>query len=236
MSKILIFIPTYNEITNIGDLLRKLRKLYPEIDILVVDDNSIDGTVEYLKNISDIKIKYKIREKKYGIGSAHKYGINYAYNNNYEQLITMDADGTHEPENIDILINLINKFDIINTNRFLKKDSLIDWPISRKIFTYTRFYLNKYLLGVNLDSSGAFRCYNLRNMKKDDFSLVSGDSYSFFWESLFIFQEKGYKIHEIPINLPYRKNGASKITIKDILTSFFLIFYFFIKRFTGNYK
>jgi dolichol-phosphate mannosyltransferase len=236
MKKNLIFIPTYNEINNIDGLLDKIRNLYPEIDILVIDDNSSDGTVEFLKNISDEKIKYKIREKKYGIGSAHKDGINYAYENNYNVLITMDADGTHEPENIRIFLSLIEKYDIINTNRFLKKDSLSDWPLSRKIFTYTRFYLNKYLLNVNLDSSGAFRCYNLDNIKKDHFHLITGLSYSFFWESLFIFKEKDYKIFEIPINLPFRKNGSSKITMKDIIGSFFLILYFFLKRCVGNYK
>ena len=236
MKKNLIFIPTYNEISNIDDLLIKIRKLYPDIDILVVDDNSTDGTVEFLKNISDKKIKHTIREKKYGIGSAHKHGVNYAYDNNYDLLITMDADGTHEPENIKNFLNLIEKYDIINTNRFLKKNSLSDWPLTRKIFTYTRFYLNKFLLNVDLDSSGAFRCYNLNNIQRGHFNLVTGSSYSFFWESLFIFKEKNYKIFEIPINLPYRKNGSSKITIKDIVGSFFLIFYFFIKRCMGNYK
>lgn len=236
MKKSLIFIPTYNEINNIDSLLDKIRKLYPQIDILVIDDNSSDGTVEFLKNISDKKIKYKIREKKYGIGSAHKDGINYAYENNYNILITMDADGTHEPENIRVFLTLIKKYDIINTNRFLKKNSLSDWPLSRKIFTYTRFYLNKYLLNVNLDSSGAFRCYNLDNIKKNHFNLITGLSYSFFWESLFIFKEKNYKIFEIPINLPYRKNGSSKITMKDIIGSFLLILYFFFKRCMGNYK
>lgn len=236
MKKKLIFIPTYNEVNNIDNLLGKIRKLYPEIDILIVDDNSSDGTVEFLKNLSDKKIKYKIREKKYGIGSAHKDGINYAYKNGYNILITMDADGTHEPENIKIFLNLIEKYDIINTNRFLKKDSLNDWPLSRKIFTYTRFYLNKMLLNVSLDSSGAFRCYNLDNINKYHFNLVKGLSYSFFWESLFVFKEKNYKIFEIPISLPYRKNGSSKITIKDIVGSFFLIFYIFFKRCTRSYK
>lgn len=236
MKKSLIFIPTYNEISNIGNLLSKIRNLYSTIDIFVVDDNSTDGTVKFLKNIRDEKIKYDIRKKKYGIGSAHKHGINYAYNKGYDYLITMDADGTHEPENIKFFLGLIKKYDIINTNRFLKKDSLIDWPLSRKVFTYTRFYLNKYLLGVNLDSSGAFRCYNLKKINKSHLDLVTGSSYSFFWESLFILKEKSYTVYEIPINLPYRKNGSSKITIKDIVGSLFLIFYFFIKRCLGRFK
>ena len=236
MKKNLIFIPTYNEINNIEDLLKKIRELYPQMDILIVDDNSTDGTVSFLKKISDKKIKYIIREKKYGIGSAHKDGIKYAYQNYYDFLITMDADGTHEPENIKTFVSLMENFDIVNTNRFLKKDALIDWPIIRRIFTYIRYYLNKFLLGVNLDSSGAFRCYNLKNINKEHFYLATGNSYSFFWESLFIFKEKNYKIFEIPINLPYRKNGSSKITIKDIISSFFLIFLFFIKRCLGLYK
>ena len=82
-------------------MLDKIRKLYPQIDILVVDDNSSDGTVDFLKNISDKKIKYIIREKKFGIGSAHKDGINYAYENNYNILIQW-MQMAHEPENISI--------------------------------------------------------------------------------------------------------------------------------------
>ena len=126
MSKNLVSVvmSAFNSETTIEkSLLSLLNQTYSEIEILVIDDNSSDGTVEFLKNISDEKIKYKIREKKYGIGSAHKDGINYAYENNYNVLITMDADGTHEPENIRIFLSLIEKYDIINTNRFLKKDS-----------------------------------------------------------------------------------------------------------------
>ncbi len=236
MKYCLIFIPTYNEINNIDNILKKIRNLYPDIDILVIDDNSSDGTVSFLKSLSDKKISHIIRKKKDGIGSAHKDGINYAYNHEYNFLITMDADGTHEPESIETFIKLMDQFDIVNTNRFIKKNSLIDWPLTRKIFTYTRYYLNKILLGVSLDSSGAFRSYNLKKIKKEHLIMASGNSYSFFWESLFILKEKQYKIFEIPINLPYRKNGSSKIKLNDIILSFILIIVFFFKRILKIYR
>ena len=100
MKKTLIIIPTYNEIENIPDLIKNINILEPESDILVVDDNSKDGTGNFVKSIKSNKVFLMSRPSKMGIGSAHKDGIRYAYKNNYELAITMDADGTHDPKYI----------------------------------------------------------------------------------------------------------------------------------------
>ena len=236
MKKTLIIIPTYNEIENIPDLIKNINILEPESDILVVDDNSKDGTGNFVKSIKSNKVFLMSRPSKMGIGSAHKDGIRYAYKNNYELVITMDADGTHDPKYINEMVKFYEQYDLINTNRFQNPKSLDDWPISRIIFTKIRFFLNLILLNVSYDSSGAFRCYNLKKIDPDHLFISKSDSYSFFWESMFILKEKNYKIYEIPILLPYRKNGDSKITILDIVNSFFLIWIFFIKRIIGFYK
>ena len=135
MKKTLIIIPTYNEIENIPGLIDDIKKLEPESDILIVDDNSEDGTGEFVKNVNSNKIFLISRPKKLGIGSAHKDGIRYAYANSYEIVITMDADGTHDPKYINHMKQYYEKYDLINTNRFLNPKSLDDWPISRIIFT-----------------------------------------------------------------------------------------------------
>ncbi len=236
MKKTLIIIPTYNEIENIPDLIKNINKLEPNSDILIVDDNSQDGTGDFVKKINNNKIFLISRPRKMGIGSAHKDGIKYAYENNYDFVITMDADGTHDPKYINEIKKFNNEYDLINTNRFLNSKSLDDWPISRIIFTKIRFFLNLILLNVSYDSSGAFRCYNLKKINQDHILMSQSNSYSFFWESMFILKEKKYKIYEIPILLPYRKNGDSKITILDIVNSFFLIWVFFIKRIMRFYK
>ena len=236
MRKTLIIIPTYNEIENIPSLLDNIIKLEPSSDILIVDDNSEDGTGNYVKKIDNNKIFLITRPGKMGIGSAHKDGLKYAYDRNYEIVITMDADGTHDPKYISEMKKDCDKYDLINTNRFLNSKSLDDWPLSRIIFTKVRFFLNLFLLGVSYDSSGAFRCYNLKKINQMHLFMSKSNSYSFFWESMFILKEKKYNIYEIPILLPYRKNGDSKITLLDILSSFFLIWVFFIKRVIGFYK
>ena len=236
MKKTLIIIPTYNEIENIPDLIKNINKLEPNSDILIVDDNSQDGTGDFVKKINNNKIFLISRPRKMGIGSAHKDGIKYAYENNYDFVITMDADGTHDPKYINEIKKFNNEYDLINTNRFLNSKSLDDWPISRIIFTKIRFFLNLILLNVSYDSSGAFRSYNLKKINQDHILMSQSNSYSFFWESMFILKEKKYKIYEIPILLPYRKNGDSKITILDIVNSFFLIWVFFIKRIMRFYK
>ena len=228
----LLIIPTLNERKNITILFKKIRKIDQEIDILFVDDNSTDGTREeilYLKKRSK-SIYYIFRPRKLGIGSAHKDGLKFAYKKKYKIILTMDADGTHNPKYIKNLIKYSTKYDLISTNRFEKKDSLIEWPVHRRFLTKIRFYLINILLNINYDSSGAYRCYNAKNIKLNDVLSAQNDGYSFFWESLYLLNKKKYSIKEIPIYLPYRKVGSSKMTMRDIIGSLFYLFKYSIKN------
>ena len=174
--KILVIIPTLNESQNISKLLLKILKLYKKIDILVVDDNSTDGTynivIKFLSRFKNVKIIS--RKKEVGIGSAHLRGISYAYKKSYNICITMDADGTHDPLKIRQMIKIIklNKFEIVNTNRFKDKKSIEDWPFIRKAITLLRFFLVKFILNTSFDSSSGYRCYNLDKIKKKHFYLT----------------------------------------------------------------
>ena len=228
----LLIIPTLNEKKNITTLVNKIKRINQKIDILFVDDNSTDGTREeilYLKK-KNKSIYYIFRPKKLGIGSAHKDGLKFAYKKKYRIILTMDADGTHNPKYIKNLLRYSTKYDLISTNRFEKKDSLIEWPIQRRFLTKIRFYLINILLGINYDSSGAYRCYNAKNIKLNDILIAKNDGYSFFWESLYFLNKKKYKIKEIPIFLPYRKIGSSKMTIKDIIGSLLYLFKYSLKK------
>ena len=228
----LLIIPTLNERKNITTLFKKIRKIDQEIDILFVDDNSTDGTREeilYLKKRSK-SIYYIFRPRKLGIGSAHKDGLKFAYKKKYKIILTMDADGTHNPKYIKNLIKYSSKYDLISTNRFKNKNSLIEWPVHRRFLTKIRFYLINILLNINYDSSGAYRCYNAKNIKLKDVLGAKNDGYSFFWESLYLLNKKKYSIKEIPIYLPYRKVGSSKMTMRDIIGSLFYLFKYSIKN------
>ena len=231
--KKLIIIPTYNEKKNIVILLNKIIKLYnSRFQILVIDDNSPDGTSDTVKQYNKKYkfIKLKKRKKKLGVGSAHKYGIKYAVKNKFKILITMDADGTHNPSYIKKFLFYIQKYDLITTNRFLNKKSIQAWPISRIIFTNLRHFIIKLFLGVPIDSSGAFRCYNLNKLKFRDILKAKDNGYSFFWESMFIIYKKNYSIKEIPIYLPYRTIGSSKMKLKDIFSALIYLIYISLKN------
>lgn len=233
MRKIII-IPTYNEKNNISLLIKKIVKLYKsQFNILVIDDNSPDGTLNVIKNIKKKHnyINYISRDKKLGVGSAHKVGIKYAYKKKFDLIITMDADGTHNPIYIKHFLKNFSKYDLITTNRFLRADSLKKWPYHRRLLTSFRHKLIKFLLNIPIDSSGAFRCYNARRIKLEDILNAKDNEYSFFWESIFLLYKKKYSIFEIPIYLPYRTIGFSKMEFKDIFKAIFYLLIIFKKNF-----
>ena len=231
--KTIIIIPTLNEKKNIDSLISKIVAIDKKFDLLFVDDNSNDGTREkIIKNQKkNKKINFIFRNKKYGVGSAHKDGLSYAYKKKYSIAITMDADGTHEPRYIPALIKNLEDHSITITNRFASSNSLRDWPWYRKLLTTLRYYLINLMLNISYDTSGAYRCYNLKKIKKKDILLAKDDGYSFFWESTYILHKKKYKINDIPVNLPSRKLGNSKMRMKDITGALFYLIVYSIKRF-----
>jgi dolichol-phosphate mannosyltransferase len=237
MNKICVIIPTLNEEKNILKIYTKIKNTKINLDILFVDDNSKDKSQKIIKQLSknNKKIKYLFR-KKCGIGSAHKDGIKYCYKKRYETIITMDSDGTHDPIYFKKLLSASKKYDLVSTSRFNKKNLISDWPLSRKIITYARHYLIILFLSMRFDASGAFRCFKTKKIKLKDILKARTNSYTFFWESLYILSIKKYTIHEISVRLIYRKLGNSKMKLYDIIFAFFyLINFFVIKRILKRY-
>ena len=234
MLDILIIIPVLNEEKNIFLIFNKIKQnLKKNFNILFIDDNSNDKTRQ---NIYYLKKKYKNiflikRPRRLGIGSAHKVGLSWGYKKKYKYIITMDCDGTHNPKYIKKMLK-IAKFQnaqIITTNRFLNKNSLEDWSTWRILLTNLRHIIIKLLLNIQFDSSGAFRLYKTREIQINDILLAKNESYSFFWESIFILTKK-YKIKEIPINLPGRLSGSSKMNFGEIFKALGYLLIFFIKN------
>ena len=230
MKKLLIIIPTYNERNNIKKIIDKLLTNLKNFNLLFIDDNSPDGTQKEIKNfmLKNNKIKLLIRKNKKGVGSAHKLGIKWGYKKKYLKIITMDCDGTHDPFYIKKILKKSNECDIVSTNRFIKKNSLSDWSYQRKFLTTFRYNLINFLFNKTLDSSGAFRCYNTKQVKLKDILKAKNNSYSFFWESMLILNEK-YIVKEIPIKLYARYIGQSKMKISDIFSALFYLFTFYFK-------
>lgn len=220
--KTLIMIPTYNEAENVATLYEQIAALHlPQTDILFIDDNSPDGTGRILDQLAQQHQGLSVlhRSGKLGIGSAHLHGITYAYEHQYRSLITMDADFTHSPSYIKYFIDAGRNYDIVISSRYIGKDSLQGWNILRKILTFAGHLVTTTLLRMSYDATGAFRLYNLAAIDSRAFGLIRSCGYSFFIESLYILNFNHYSIAEIPISLPARTYGHSKMKLKDITQS-----------------
>lgn len=220
-NNILIFIPTYNEVENVERIFNEIKALNLNADFLFLDDNSPDGTGKVIDAISqnNSNVHTIHRSGKLGIGSAHQDGIKWAYDHNYEMLITMDCDFTHSPSYITDFIKLSEKANIVIGSRYLKKDSLASWNLFRKFLTYLGHFLTLTMLNMPYDASGAFRLYNLKAINRNLFQLIGSKGYSFFFESLFILYYNKVTIAETPIELPSRTYGTSKMTWRDATNS-----------------
>jgi dolichol-phosphate mannosyltransferase len=230
--KTLIFSPTYNERDNVTPLWQGIAALGLDADVLFIDDSSPDGTGEVLDTLAAKNPRLKVlhRPVKLGIGTAHQAGIAYAYDHDYNFLVTLDADFTHSPNNIPLLIRQLGESDVAVGSRYMKKESLAGWNLMRKSLTLFAHVLTRLLLDVKYDSTGAFRVYRLEHIPREIFSLVESKGYSFFFESLHLLNFNKFKIQEMPIDLPPRTYGTSKMSYKDALKSLEILFTTFFKR------
>ncbi|MBA4385005.1 MAG: hypothetical protein C0410_09735 [Anaerolinea sp.] len=223
--KVLVFIPTYNECENIEKLINQLDQLELGFDLLFVDDNSPDKTGDLLDTIASQRNNLFVihRPKKLGIGSAHVDGIDWAYKNGYQVLITMDSDFSHSPTHIFKLLEHADTSDVVLGSRYLQEDSLIEWNFQRKFLTHMGHFLTKLLLGMRYDATGAFRLYRLDKIPNKCFHSEKSLGYSFFFESLFLLYKNHYKVTEVAIDLPARTYGTSKMKFSDALNSLILL-------------
>ena len=202
MKKTLIFTATYNEVENIKILVNLVFKNSPNVNLLVVDDNSPDLTFELLKKL---KKKYKNliikkRPRKLGLDTAHKYAFNYARNKKYKKLITMDADLSHNPKLISRFIKYLDSNSFVIGSRYAKGGSC-----NINIFRFLLSYFgNKFIRKIlNLrcyEFTTSYRAFNLKNLNDFRLDLIHSKGYSFFMETIYQLEKRKFRILEIPIN------------------------------------
>src|SRR5579875_1089199 len=233
---LLIMIPTYNEAENVEPLVREIARLGLDTDLLFVNDRSTDGTDEILARLGQQYswVHLLQRDSKQGIGSAHQAGIKWAYDHSYRLLLTMDADFTHSPGSIPAFLDKAQEFDMVIASRFLGKDSLPEWSLFRRFLTYFGHWMTVLLLRMPLDATGAFRLYRLERIPREVCSLVRSRGFSFFFESLFILWLNELSIAEIPIALPARMQGHSKMALSDAFQSLQFLLKLFRRRVFAN--
>jgi Glycosyltransferases involved in cell wall biogenesis len=209
----LVVVPTFNERNNVEFITEKLLGLNRPVDILFVDDKSPDGTGILLDAFAEKNPALRVlhRNAKEGIGSAHLAGLSWARQNGYQTVVTMDCDMTHSPEDVPRFLEAVQSADVVIGSRYLRKDSLRGWNWRRKLLTHTAHILTRVFLAIPYDATGAFRAFRLDRLPANVFSVVRSKSYPFFFESLLVLQLNGAKIIQIPIDLPPRTYGSSKM-------------------------
>lgn len=219
--KTLVFIPTYEERDNVPRMLAELVRHVPHADIVFMDDNSPDGTGQILDELARTEPRLKVihRPGKLGVGGAHLDGIAYAYEHGYGTLVTLDCDFTHSPSDIPLLLKESAGADIVIGSRYLQSGSLPGWNVARRLLTNVGHVLTVGMLGIRGDATGAFRVYRLTTIPRAMFDLVTARGYAFFFESLFVANHNGLTIRELPIVLPARTYGHSKMGLRDIRRS-----------------
>ena len=215
---LLIFMPTYNEKGNVVEIINRIQSLNISAHILFIDDNSPDGTGELLESIvKQNKNIYVIHRKaKKGIGSAHLEALQYACENRYKLLITMDADLTHAPEDIPRFLEAATTADIVTGSRYLA-GATDERSFLKKLISLLSHLSTSGILGLNYDVTNAFRLYNLEKIDTAFLQKIQSHGYAFFFESLYVFRKNGAGIAEIPIKLFDRLSGRSKMRLREIL-------------------
>ena len=230
--KILIFTATYNEVENIRKFIEKILELNVKLDLLVIDDNSPDETWkivnEYKKeNENIILVK---RENKEGLDTAHKLAFNYAKEHNYDYLITLDADLSHDPEKIPDFLDELKNNPFLIGSRYIK-DGKNEMKLKRYILSSVGNKIIKFVLGIDCDEfTSGYRGFNLKMLNNFDINRISSKGYSFFMETVYLLSTAGYKIKQIPIRFKDREKGISKIPKIEILRTLINLFLLKIKK------
>ena len=223
----LIIIPTYNEAENIEAVIKKVIDLEDKNDILVIDDNSPDGTseiVENQKNIHNNRVFLINREKKSGLGSAYKTGFKWALENNYSYIFEMDADMSHDPNEIkNLKIQLIqNKYDVVVGSRYIEGVSVVNWPLSRIFLSYAANLYVRIITGMPIkDATSGFVGYTKNALSSIELSEIKFNGYAFQIEMKFKLWKKNFKLKEHQIIFVNRKLGKSKMNHSIILEAIF---------------
>jgi len=211
----LVIIPTYNEVDNILELIESITTIDNKLHILFVDDNSPDGTGQLIAKASTVNTNIHLisRKEKLGLGTAYIAGFKWAINNNYDYLIQMDADLSHDPMDIPRLLNKSKKYDLVIGSRYLKGFNVVNWPLRRLLLSYFANLYARILTGLPLnDSTGGFKCFNIAVLKNIDLEKISSQGYSFQIEMNYLAWVNGANIKEISITFTDRTVGLSKMS------------------------
>ncbi len=213
--KTLVIIPTYNEIENIERMVEIVLSKSEDIDVLVMDDNSPDGTgmrVRFMQS-SEPRLHLIERPGKMGLGSAYVTGFKYALERDYEYIMEMDADFSHNPDDVPRLIEAAKNKDLVIGSRYSDGVNIINWPFRRLLISYFASKYVRVITGMPIkDPTAGFKCFHRRVLESINLNKILSDGYAFQIEMNFRAWVKGFRIKELPIVFTERINGVSKMS------------------------
>ena len=237
--KTLIIIPTYNELENLPRLLPEVLSKDESIDVLIVDDNSPDGTAAFVE--SQMKNNNRIhlikRQSKQGLGTAYIAGFKYALQNNFEIIFEMDADFSHDPKEIPRFLDEIKNSDVILGSRYINGVNVINWPLRRLLLSSFANLYTRVITGLPVhDSTGGYKCFRRDVLEAIDLDRVTSNGYAFQIEMTFKAWKKGFKVKEIPIIFVDRVKGKSKMSRKIVREAVTMVWKLRLKSIFGLLK
>jgi dolichol-phosphate mannosyltransferase len=221
----LVVIPTFNEAENIPRLVPMILR-QGTLDVLIVDDGSPDGTSAIVRDIGakDPRVHLIVREKKQGLGTAYVAGFRFAIQHGYDVVFEMDADFSHDPNEIPAFLNAVKEADLVIGSRYKNGVRVLNWPINRLLLSYFANVYTRILIGLPLhDATGGFKCYRRAVLEAIDLDKIRSNGYAFQIEMSYKAWRKGFRLTEIPIVFLDRQSGASKMSKHIVYEAFFML-------------
>lgn len=221
--KTLIIIPTYNEVDNLRPLLNEIFARVPESDILIVDDNSTDGTGKLADQIhaENPQVNVIHRPSKLGLGTAYLAGFKYAIAHNYDAAFEMDGDFSHDPRYLPDFLVAIEHADLVIGSRYVPGGGTPRWSLVRRLISGSGNIFARFMLGIPIhDCTAGFRCYRCEVLRSIDLDAIQSEGYAFQVELVYRVMKQGFKIVEVPIIFIDRRVGKSKMSHKIVIEAF----------------
>ena len=222
----IVISPTYNECKNVQSLIELILGKYPEFHLLIVDDSSPDGTANKVKELQADYPNLHLEERptKDGLGTAYIYGFKWAIEREYDRIVQMDADLSHDPNDVPRLVNLLDEHDLIVGSRYVEGVSVVNWPIRRLMLSYGANLYSRVITGMQIkDSTGGFKAWRREVLEELDLNAVRSQGYSFQIEMNFRTWCKGFRIKEVPIIFVDRTIGESKMSKNIVYEAIFMV-------------
>jgi dolichol-phosphate mannosyltransferase len=235
--RILVSLATYNERDNLGPLLAEIQSNLPSADLLVIDDNSPDGTGRLADELAaaNPRIHVMHRKGKLGLGTAILTAMRYAMEHEYDLLVNMDADFSHHPRYLPALVSGMDRRDVMIGSRYVPGGGSENWPLKRLVVSRSVNAMVRLLMRIPAqDCSGAYRCYRVAKLRQVALDRVKSRGYSFQQEVLYRCRKAGCKIGETPIVFADRRAGSSKVNLREVVRSISLLLYLGVNAFVGR--